>query len=76
MTGQVANSPDTKEFTNQLLPEIPSETNLQLEADMQDRIKTATPDADIPDQAKAQLKELLETKYVCIINIPIHHRHR
>ena len=47
---QVANSLETEQFTNQLLPEIPSETNLQLEAD---RIKTVTPDADIPEQARA-----------------------
>ena len=65
---QVANLPETKEFTNQLLPEIPSETNLQLKADMQDRIKTVTPDTDIPEQARVQMKKLLETKYVSIIS--------
>ena len=50
------------------MPEIPSETNLQLEADMLDKIKTVTPNADIPEQARAQPKELLETKYVSIIS--------
>ena len=57
-----------KEFTNQLIPRIPSETNIQLEADGQDRIKTLTPNANIPEQARAQLKELFETKYVSIIS--------
>ena len=50
---QVANLPETKEFTNQLLPEISSETILQLEADILDRIKIVTPNADIPEQARA-----------------------
>ena len=65
---QVADSLAIKEFTNQLLSEIPAETSLQLEVDMQDRVKTVTLDADIPEQARAQLNELLETKYVSIIS--------
>ena len=65
---QVTNLPETKEFTNQLLPETPSETNLQLEAEVLDRIKTVTHYANIPEQARSQLKELLETKYVSIIS--------
>ena len=60
---QVANLQETKEFTNQLLPGILSETNLQFRANTQDKIKTVTPNSNIP-----VLKELLETKYVGIIS--------
>ena len=45
---QVSNLLETKEFTNQLLAEIPSKTNVQLDAAMQHRIKTVTPSEDIP----------------------------
>ena len=34
---------------------------------MQDIIKTVTPDADIPEQARTQMIELIETKYVSTV---------
>ena len=67
---QVVNLPETKEFTNKLLPEIPSETNLQLEADMQDRIKTVSPRA-----TQSPTERFIGNK-ICKCNIPICHRCR
>ena len=59
--------PNTKELVNQLLPQIPPGTNLQLEEDTKDTHETVTPNADIPEEARARLKELLEMKYTSII---------
>ena len=50
---QVADLSETKGLVKKLLPEIPHET--------------VTPDADIPEEARSRLKELLETKYTSII---------
>ena len=64
---QVADLPETKELVKQLLLKIPPETNLQLEANTKDTHETVTPNADIPEEARARLKELLEMKYTSII---------
>ena len=60
---QVADLSETKGLVKQLLPEIPPETNIQLEAYTKGVHETITPDVDIPKEARARLKELLETKY-------------
>ena len=64
---QVADLSETKQLGKPLLPEIPPETNLELEANTKYTHETVTPDADIPEEARARLKELLEKKYTSII---------
>ena len=64
---QLVDLPEMKELVKQLLPDIPPETNLQLEADTKNTHETVTPSADIPEEARAILKELLEKKYTSII---------
>ena len=51
-----------------MLPEIPLETNLHLVADTKNTHETITPSADIPEEARARLKELLEKKCTNIIS--------
>ena len=51
---QVEDLSETKGLVKQPLPEIPPETNLQLEANTKDRHETVAPDADIPGEAKSQ----------------------
>ena len=50
-----------------LLPEILEGTSLQLEPNTKSPLRSI-PDADIPEEARAQLQELLGQKYVNIIS--------
>ena len=49
------------------MPKIPQGTNLQLEANTKDKHEAVSSDADIPEENRARLKELLEMKYTSII---------
>ena len=51
----------------QLLPEIPECTSLQLEPGTKSPLRSV-PDADIPGEARAQLQELLDWKYINIVS--------
>ena len=53
--------------TAKLLPEIPEGTTLQLEPDPRSPLRSI-PDADIPEEARVQLQELLDRKYINIIS--------
>ena len=50
-----------------LLPEIPVGTSLQLESDTKSPLRSI-PDADILEEARVQLQELLDWKYINIIS--------
>ena len=50
-----------------LLPEILEDTSLQLEPNTKSPLRSV-PDADIPEEARAQLQELLDQKYINIIS--------
>ena len=71
---QVADLPETKELVKQVLPEIPPETNLQLEANTKNTHETVTPNADIPEEARARIKGTFG-KGVYQHNITICHRY-
>ena len=53
--------------TAELLRSLPNNTNLQLEPDTNNSPRSI-PDADIPDEAREKLKELLNIKYVSIMS--------
>ena len=53
---QVEDLSETKGLVNQLLPEILSATNQQLGADTKGTHEAVTPDADIPEEARAKLR--------------------
>ena len=53
--------------TTKLLPKIPDNTNYQLEPDTNSSLKSI-PDAEIPDETRDKLKELLNIKYTKIMS--------
>ena len=53
--------------TSKLLPKIPLNTSLQLELDTK-ALASSIPDADIPEEARMKLQELLNKKYLQIIS--------
>ena len=61
--------PPNKRVTpkTQLLPEIKGTTNLQLEPD-KPKTTRSNPDADIPQEVRSRLKELLNAKYTSIVS--------
>ena len=53
--------------TAKLLPKIPPNTNLQLEPNT-NPLSRSIPDADIPQEAKNRIQELLDKKYIHIMS--------
>ena len=53
--------------TAKLLPEILEGTSLQREPDTKSPLRSI-PDADIPEEARVQLQELLDSKYINIVS--------
>ena len=66
---EVSQDPQMKELLKkaQLLPEITSTTNLQLEPDMPNTTRSI-PDADVPQEARNRLKELLNAKCTSLMS--------
>ena len=66
---EVTQEPETIDLLKkpQLLPEIPSTTNLQLEPDTSN-VSKSIPDADIQEIARKQLQELQDVKYNSIVS--------
>ena len=53
--------------TAKLLPKIPHNTNIQLDPDTNGSCKSIS-DAEIPDEVRDKLKELLNVKYAKIVS--------
>ena len=53
--------------TARLLPEIPKGTSLQPEPDTKSPLRSI-PDADIPEETRVWLQELLDSKYISIVS--------